>query len=176
MPKHLKLKPDFSDYSIFGLSTHEKDYKLCWYINSLLYLNLIRYPALRSGQNPEIGFSLFAQEEAYEQVDLFLLSNFDKHVPWFEKAAYFHYFFIIRGNPLKSQLEEISAALKNIPQMLLVTMLSSSEKKLALPLLTNFELHLTEINKSRNQIKKSKTPKRAGIKKSSQWHVDGQRN
>jgi hypothetical protein len=165
MPQQLKLQPDFSDYLIFGLSTHEKDFKLCWHINRLLHLCLTRCPSLKIPGDPELNFSLFVQEGAYEQVDLFLLSNFDRNIPWFAKAKHFYYFFIVRGNPLESQTKEIRKALKSIPQMLLVTSLSNEEKKLVLPLLTDFELHLTDTSKREKELMKKRIPRRAGIRK-----------
>ncbi len=143
MPHTLRITPDFSDYYIYGLSTHVKDYKLCWYLNKVLQINLEYLPALQVDGNTPRYYSLFAHREIYELTDLYLLSNFDQHIPWFSKAAHFHYFFIITGKPLDSQLRNIEKALKKIPQMLLVTKLKTAEKKLALPLLTDLELHLT---------------------------------
>lgn len=164
MPHKLKLVPDFSDYTIFGLSTHLKDYKLCWHINSLMDVQLVRHPDLTVHDNPDLQFSLFTHIEFTEHVDLFLIANFDKHIPWFSKAAHFHYFFIIRGNPLSSQMVYFEQSLKKIPQMLLVTRLSPDERKLAQPLLTDFELHLTEVSFRAKEDIKSKSPRRVSIK------------
>jgi len=166
MPHRLKLDPDFSDYQIFGLSTHLKDYKLCWHINGKLKQNLIRYPSLTVKENEQLQYSLFVHREAFELIDLYLLSNFSNHVPWFAKAKHFHYFFIIGGSPLNSLVSEIDNNLKLIPQMLLVTKLSADERKLAQPLLTDFELHLTETSSKEKEQLKFKTPKRAGFKPS----------
>ncbi len=165
MPRKLNLTPDFSDYQIFGLSTHLKDYKLCWHINSALQTNFIRHEGLPVDVDPPRKYSLFEQKEFCEQLDLYLLSNFSNHIPWFEKAKHFHYFFIISGRPLKSQFVFFEKSLKKIPQMLMVTKLSSQEKKLAQPLLSNFELHLTETAIRNREESNIVVPKRAGIKK-----------
>lgn len=164
MPHQLKLVPDFSDYNIYGLSTHLKDYKLCWFINNVMDVQLVRHPDLIISGDPDLKFSLFTHIEFTELVDLFLISNFDKHIAWFSKASHFHYFFIIRGNPLKSQLLFFENSLKTIPQMLLVTPLSPDERKLAQPLLTDFELHLTEVSAKEKEELKSKAPKRVPIR------------
>jgi len=168
MARKFKIIPNFSNYLIFGLSTHEKDYKLCWRINKLLQMTLSRYLSLKIPGDPELSFSLFVQEEVHEHVDVFLISNFDKNIPWFAQAKHFHYFFIIRGNPLESQIKQIIEALENMPQMQLVTFLSIKEKKLVEPLLTDFELHLTEIIRQEKDQIKQRTPQRVGIKKSKQ--------
>jgi len=165
MPHKLKLTPDFSDYQIFGLSTHLKDYKLCWLINNLMRTTLERHPDLQVEGDPPRDYSLFVHNNAFEQIDLFLLSNFCNHIPWFAKAKHFHYFFIIGGNPLSSQMGFFEKTLKSVPQMLLVTKLSADEKKLAQPLLTDFELHLTETAVKAKEEAKGFIPKRAGIKK-----------
>lgn len=158
------IDPDFSDYLIYGLSTHMKDYKLCWYINNLLQLNLTKFPDLIVEDNPNRQYSLFVFNES-EQINYYLLSNYDNYIPWFYKAKHFHYFFIINGNPLKSEITKIIKCLNDIPQMLLVTTLNANERNLALPLLTNFELHITETSKKEKDILKDKMPKKAGIKK-----------
>lgn len=164
MPHKLRLTPDFSDYHIFGLSTHIKDYKLCWHINTLMNAFLIRRKPLLIKEPQIRQYSLFAQKEASELIDLFLLSNFDNHIPWFSKALHFHYFFIIRGNPLKSQLTFYEQNLKRIPQMLLVTKFNSDQQKLVLPLLTDFELHFTEISHSEKKQLQSRIPKKGSIR------------
>jgi hypothetical protein len=163
MPHRLKLDPDFSEYQIFGLSTHLKDYKLCWHINKALQQNLIRYPALSVPESEQLLYSLFVHREAYEQIDLYLLSNFSNHVPWFVKAKHFHYFFIIGGSPLNSLIVEIEKNLKMIPQMLLVTRLSAGERKLAQPLLTDFELHLTQVSSMEKELLKDKSSQKDGF-------------
>jgi hypothetical protein len=160
MPHKLRLSPDFSDYHIFGLSTHIKDYKLCWHINTLMNISMIRRPSLQVAGDPPRQYSLFVQKEASEQIDLFLLSNFDQYIPWFSKAVHFHYFFIIRGKPLKSQLTFYEGHLEQIPQMLLVTKLNPDEQKLVLPLLTDVELHITEISHSEKKLLKARIPKK----------------
>jgi len=164
MPYKLRLEPDFSDYIIFGLSTHMKDYKLCWTIDAALQTKLVRYADLVVDGDPIRNYKLFIHKEVSESINIYLLSNYDQHIPWFDKAKHFHYFFIIGGNPLLSQIQYFEDHLRNISQMLLLTKLSPGEKKLAIPLLTEFELHLTETSLKEKEAGKFKIPKRAGIK------------
>jgi hypothetical protein len=167
MPKKLikeYINPDFSDYLIYGISSHMKDYKLCWHINNYLQFNLTKISDLIVGDNDiEKQYSLFIYNES-EQMNYYLLSNYDNHIPWFSKVKHFHYFFIINGNPLKSQLSTILKCLNNIPQILLLAPLNPNDKNLTLPLLTNLELHITDASKKEKDILKDKMPKKAGIK------------
>lgn len=165
MSPTIQFQPDFSDYLIYGLSTHLKDYKLCWNINRALNISLTRYPDLIVKTKTKMGYTIYVCEEAFEQIDMYLIANFSEHIPWFVKAKHFHFFLVINGNPLSGHKKNILKALKNIPQMLLVTELTAKEKEPALPLLSNFELHLTALSGKLSEVKKKQTPKRAGIKK-----------
>jgi len=164
MPFTLKITPDFSDYYIYGLSTFLKDYKLCWHLNKSMQINMEHLPGLLVDGLTSRTYSLFAHREVSELTDVILLSNFDQHIPWFSKAAHFHYFFIITGNPLSSQLKYFEKSLKKIPQMLLVTKLNSAEKKLVHPLLTDLELHLTQTaRKEKENLKAKQSDRPDGI-------------
>lgn len=164
MPKRLRIDTNFSDYIIYGLSTHLKDYKLCWLINNQLNLNFKRYVDLEINEEIKRKYSLYI-DKTYEHLDIYIISNTDNNIPWFEKAKHFHYFFIIYGNPLKSTILKFEKELKKIESILLVTTLSSEEKKLAIPLLSNLELHITEETyKEKSELKKH-LPKSMGINK-----------
>lgn len=164
MPKRLKIEPDFSDYIIYGLSTHLKDYKLCWHINNQLNLKFKRYIDLEINDDIERRYSLFV-DNSDEHIDIYLISNTDNNIPWFAKAKHFHYFFIINGNPLKSTIKKFETELKKIEQILLVTALNSEEKKLAIPLLSNMELHVTQSTYKEKIKLKENLPKSIGINK-----------
>jgi len=163
MPKYLKINTDFSDYIIYGLSTHMKDYKLCWLINTKLLLNLKRHLDVKVEETNRT-YCIYL-DDTNEHLCLYIVANTSESIPWFIQGKHFHYFFVINGSPLSSTLKNIEQGLKSIEQILLVTKLNSEEKKLAVPLLSNLELHVTKANYEEKMKQKKLLPKTAGIKK-----------
>lgn len=78
MGKHtLKIEYDF-DFVLIGISSHEKDYRLCWALNNALELDLIKIDSLEIKQkkdNKPSFFSLFHFENPDEFKEFFIVSN-----------------------------------------------------------------------------------------------------
>jgi hypothetical protein len=166
MAKILRLSPDFSDYHAFGISTHSKDYKLCWHINKSLQIGLKKQPDINIHTSEERLYRIFYQEEAFEHIDIMMISNFCSFFPLVPKLKHFHYFFIVRGKPLQSQRKKFLTVLKEIPQVLLVSQLKEAETTVLHSVFADIELHITDIAKQVKEKKKEFLPKLAPIKKS----------
>jgi hypothetical protein len=161
----INSKYDFSEYTIFGISSHLPTYKICWTINKQLDLEFKHFPSLVNTINDtNLEYKMYSYIES-EHLTYYLISNIQQAIPWLQQAKHFQYFFIFQGTPLPSQKKEIFLKLKQIPNILLVQELNISELKYAAPLLENFELHVTSImedfnqNKTKNLLKKYKRRK-----------------
>jgi hypothetical protein len=164
MSNKLKVEPDFSDYRIYGLSSHLPDYRVCWEINKETGTDFVYFPPLKI-ENTNLEFSMYSYSPS-ELLTYYLVSNYYKEIPWLIKAKLFQYFFIIQGSPLPSQVQELNTKLKAVPNLLLVSELSVSEMKFALPLLANFELHITSIMAELKEKEKQQMPKRQSVRDS----------
>ena len=79
MKYHLESDYEY-DFSLFGICSHEKDYRLCWAINSSLNISLYKtretIDVMFSKKEKHIGaFTIFKHEETEQDEPLFLISR-----------------------------------------------------------------------------------------------------
>ncbi|MCO4293413.1 IPExxxVDY family protein [Solitalea sp. MAHUQ-68] len=74
--KVLKVSFDF-DFTLIGISAPTRDYRLCWFLNKELSLNLVKTEdiILTNKTNEEIYFSKYHQYFEESEQDYFLLTN-----------------------------------------------------------------------------------------------------
>ena len=82
MGKHtLNIEYDY-DFKLICISSHEKDYRICWALNNILELDLTKSEPLEiksKKQNSPSFFSLFSFENADEFMEYFVISNFSEN-------------------------------------------------------------------------------------------------
>ena len=100
MGKHtLEIEYDY-DFVLIGISSHEKDYRICWALNNQLGLNLIKTDALEikdKKQDDPSFFSLFSFELPDEFMEYFIIANRSEKGLLIPEQKQVDYFFIIRG-------------------------------------------------------------------------------
>ncbi len=100
MGKHtLEIAYDY-DFVLIGISSHEKDYRICWALNNQLGLNLVKTDALEikdKKQDDPSFFSLFSFELPDEFMDYFIIANRSEKGLLIPEQKQVDYFFIIRG-------------------------------------------------------------------------------
>ena len=100
MGKHtLEIEYDY-DFVLIGISSHEKDYRICWALNNQLGLNLVKTDALEikdKKQDDPSFFSLFSFELPDEFMDYFIIANRSEKGLLISEQKQVDYFFIIRG-------------------------------------------------------------------------------
>ena len=76
----LILEPDY-DFSLIGISSHEKDYKICWALNNALSIELKKVDSLeikgKKTSTPSF-FSSFKYEDTENFLEHFVFSNFSE--------------------------------------------------------------------------------------------------
>ena len=95
----LEFEYDY-DFVLIGLSSHEKDYRVCWGVNNSLELDLARGEDLViQGKKPAdvSAFSLYTQELKGNDVEYFLVSNRGATGLLIPEQKQADYFFIARG-------------------------------------------------------------------------------
>lgn len=155
MGKHtLKIEYDF-DFVLIGISSHEKDYRICWALNKALDLELTKKESLEiksKKQTTPSFFSLFKCENEEEFVEYFMISNHSENKLFLSKSntlfgkgakeqqsteigilipeqKHLNYFFIIRGEIIDSKAEEILTKIKEIDFVLTAVTIRVKELK-----------------------------------------------
>jgi hypothetical protein len=153
--KHtLTVEYDY-DFVLIGISSHEKDYRICWALNSVLGLSLTKNEPLEiksKKQKTPSFFSLFSYENAEEFIEYTVISNLSenkllvlKEHSLFGKGAkesqstengilipeykQMNYFFVIRGEMDYKEVEKTLRKIKEIDIVLTTVNIDVKELK-----------------------------------------------
>ena len=110
----LEIEYDY-DFVLIGISSHEKDYRICWAINNQLGLNLTKTDALEikdKKQDEPSHFSLFSFELPDEFMEYFIIANRSEKGLLIPEQKQVDYFFIIRGEIEDEKVMEMIKLIK----------------------------------------------------------------
>ena len=117
MKKHLlEIEYDF-DFILIGISSHEKDYRICWALNNKLELELIKSVSLEikdKKQEDVSSFSLFICERPDEFVEYLVIANRSEKGLLIPEQKHIDYFFVIKGEFEDDEIETIISKIKEI--------------------------------------------------------------
>ncbi len=115
MGKHiLEIEYDY-DFVLIGISSHEKDYRICWALNNQLGLHLVKTDPLEikdKRQDEPSYFSLFSFERANEFMEYFMVANRSERGMLIPEQKQMDYFFIIKGEIENELVMEIITKIK----------------------------------------------------------------
>lgn len=150
----LKIEYDY-DFALIGISSHEKDYRICWALNNLLGLDLTKTESLEiksKKQDTPSFFSLFNYENSEEFMEYFVIANlsekkqfasidntlFGKGVKESQSTEkgilipeqkHLNYFFVIRGEIAENDLDEMIQKIKELDLVLTAVSINVMELK-----------------------------------------------
>ncbi len=117
MKKHLlEIEYDF-DFVLIGISSHEKDYRICWALNNKLGLELIKTDALEikdKKQDEPSSFSLFVCERPDEFMEYLIIANRSEKGMLIPEQKQMDYFFVIKGEIEEEKIQEFINKIKEI--------------------------------------------------------------
>ena len=155
MGKHtLKIEYDY-DFVLIGISSREKDYRLCWALNNKLGIDLTKIESLEiksKKQTTPSFFSLFKFENADEFIEYFVIANVSENKIFASKDnnlfgkgedetqstengilipehKQMNCFFVIRGETDDNSVEEIIKKIKEIDMVLAAARIEVAELK-----------------------------------------------
>lgn len=115
----------YSEFVVFGIITHLKDYTLCWHINQLLELSLRRIFAFEKEITQQMFyFPVYYQKEVFEILEVFLFVNEKHKIFLYPKLKPFQHILAISPDPLPSQRDYFFNKLNQSPHILLIRELS----------------------------------------------------
>jgi len=98
--KKLHIDLDF-EFSCFGISCHQRDYRLAWNINEALGIKLAKQPTVEiydSFLKSEINFSKFFFFDELRQLEYLLYANRNEWGFLLPEESFMDYFFLIKGD------------------------------------------------------------------------------
>ncbi len=94
----LGLEDDY-DFALIGISSHTRDYRLCWEINKLLKIDLVKGNDLEISKKNEItscSFYEFIDEDNY--LEYYLIANLGDNGYLVKEQNTVDFFLMMKGN------------------------------------------------------------------------------
>ena len=155
--KKISFVYDLTDeYSIIGICSHLKDYKLCWNLNKVLKSNLSKYEDFSfNGKNSiDEKYSFFYYNDQNNRNIIFLLSNKKNNIPLLEKIPEADFLLIIKGVFSGQRTDELISALKKTSNILTVFLVNMDKIKEMNSFLTELELHQMSFEEKPKKIRR----------------------
>lgn len=137
----------FDDIRIIGINSHLEDYKLAWYINNVLKINLVKYSDIVNEDGQPFSFYLYDGGENSNAFNLVALSNGE--AKWMKMALPTDYLIVIRNFITDENYQSVMSKIKQIPGVIVVYNVDIEHTKKIDNLLEDIEMHEIELIKSR---------------------------
>ena len=105
--KHLLAEEYEYDFSLLGICCHEKDYRLCWAVNSTLNLSLSRSRedielVFNKESRPDANFSVYSFKSENSSDKYHLISNKCQRTWLIPEKSHFDFFLMVKSDEKKS--------------------------------------------------------------------------
>ena len=95
------------DFNLLGICCHEKDYRLCWAVNSTLNLSLSKASddielIFSKESKPDANFSIYSYIDQYNSDQYYLISNKCQRTWLIPEKSHFDFFLLIKSDEKKS--------------------------------------------------------------------------
>lgn len=147
MAKKLSFNIDFSsEYSFIGIASQLKDYRLAFFLNKQLNLNLKRISDFIQGSTDieEISYSLFNYHHPETKNNFCLISNHNSEAKLIAALKNIDYFLLIENDIPDASKKELIANIRKIPNVMAAYDIELSKIKNISNLLADLELQLLE--------------------------------
>jgi hypothetical protein len=110
------------DFNLLGICCHEKDYRLCWAVNTTLNLNLSKASEdieliFNKKSKPDANFSVYSYTSKNDSDEYYLISNKFQRSWLIPEKSHFDFFLMIKSDEKKSYNFYLNK-LKSIPFIL----------------------------------------------------------
>lgn len=110
----LQFEHDY-DFCLIGIVCHDKDYRLCWMLNSLFDIKLTKVDDHATEHSTHSMFS-YNQEDLFK--DYHLISNRGKDGLLVEEHKQMDYFFIVKGSVDGDERKQLVEQIKKADMIL----------------------------------------------------------
>ncbi len=149
MKKILSFEYDLTEeYQAIAISSHLKDYKLCWNLNNILHTDLRKKEdlAFASKKSPLEKYSFYYHYDQDQRCFYYLLSNKKNNSLILEKMQQADYILLIKGFFQPEQINRIIQNLKKTTNILTAFIIDTSKiQKEMNAFLTDLEIHYINV-------------------------------
>lgn len=127
----LEVEYDY-DFALIGISSHEKDYRICWAINNKLSFDLKKTDDLEIKEKKlteNSMFSMYVHENPEEFVEYYIIANRCESGLLIPEHKQADYFLMIRGTVTDEQVESLVKQLRDINLVLTAYAIDASQLK-----------------------------------------------
>jgi len=111
MPKKLRLESNYDkDFTLIGIVSHQRDYRLIWSLNEKMKLHLVKMNDLKIFQdkkNEINSFSFFYYDDPQTFKTYFFISNMGEKGSLFPEHKQTNFFLLIKGNMQQALNDEL---------------------------------------------------------------------
>ena len=98
MTKHRLIVEEDYDFLSFGLSCHQKDYRVAWFLNNLLRFDFKRTQLEISDKNRTTHqYPMFRHKDEQHHLNYTLLNNLSENIPLIKEYKQFNMFIVVEG-------------------------------------------------------------------------------
>lgn len=144
--KHVLQHEYRHNFKVIGISSAQKDYRLCWLINNQLGYDLKRLPDFihkHPDHDREQSYSVYHYEEPAMFLHINLLANKSEEHQLFLQPRNTDYLLLFKQPSEQLNLEELVKAIRKIPQVQAAFLLPRVNDKKYSAFFFDFELFLT---------------------------------
>ncbi len=151
MAKKLQLieETDYkSEYEAVGICSHLKDYRLSWYLNDRLRLDLKKMKDLDFDSNKKsesVKFSIYYYDDKDNRTVFYFISNRSTGGVLIPEQKFIDYFLLIKKTGKKQLAQSILKNIKDIPNVLTVYNIDLSLIRNVNDILLDLEMRMLEI-------------------------------
>lgn len=136
------------EFQMLGITTAMKDFRLAYYLNKLVYLDLARsedLPAEIQGLSKPLNFSFYSWEEPGAALCFYLISNRSANTFLIQEHKQADYFLVIKGAFSLESVTRFLKTIRQIPNVITAYKINVRSDKKVDTFLTEMELHTVKI-------------------------------
>jgi hypothetical protein len=157
MIRRHKLSVELShDYSIIGIATQLKDYKLCLFLNKVLGIKLVRtvdIPVRAGESETPVSFPFYRYYDAANRINWYLLSNRNhNHQLILAGLKQLNFFLLNDGIPPFMDIKTFISSINKISNVQLAQDINIEKFKGIDYMLLDLELHLLELDRKNKTL------------------------
>jgi hypothetical protein len=142
------------EYSIIGISSQLKDYRLIFFLNQTLNTNFKRINSFFL-PSKNVDFSMYQFEDTSNISSLFFLSNRSDGNYLFPEFALMDYLILVSGEVQEEYLQKINTDIRTIQYVQISKVLNTSKVKNYYDTIFEFENHLQSLKPIKKDVSKS---------------------
>lgn len=118
------------DFELIGISSHIRNYRICWLVNNALAIDLNRSDDLEIIKKKEaLLFCFFNYIDEENNIEYYLIANKCENGLLIQEKHTIDYFLLLKGNTTNTLIEKIQKKLSNQDDIIMTQQLEITKLK-----------------------------------------------